>query len=108
MKPTDEDASQACVEWWLALPVAEQQNWLGSPQTLTKGEAWRERQRRQEAVDFSRATVGLEGFTPSPECEALFLRFINGESKSPKCSETFKNSRSTCAEPVLRSRLGKP
>ena len=38
-----------------------------------------ERRRRQEAVNFARASVGLEGFKPSPECEAQAVRFINGE-----------------------------
>lgn len=38
-----------------------------------------ERRRRQAAVDFARASVGLEGFKPSPECEAQAVRFINGE-----------------------------
>ena len=38
-----------------------------------------ERRKRQEAVDFARASVGLEGFKPSPECEAQAVRFINGE-----------------------------
>ena len=38
-----------------------------------------ERRKRQEAVNFARASVGLEGFKPSPECEAQAVRFINGE-----------------------------
>lgn len=91
MKSTDEGASLACVEWWLALPVAVQQKWLASPQTPTMGEAWRERQKRQEAVDFSRANVGLEGFTPSPECAALSLRFINGEIELSEVFEVFED-----------------
>lgn len=37
-----------------------------------------ERQRRKNAVNFSRASVGLEGFKPSKE-EARAQRFINGE-----------------------------
>ena len=38
-----------------------------------------ERRKRQQAVNFARASVGLEGFKPSPECEAQAVRFINGE-----------------------------
>ena len=38
-----------------------------------------ERRKRREAVNFARASVGLEGFKPSPECEAQAVRFINGE-----------------------------
>lgn len=70
---------QACLEWWSVLPVTVQQKWLANPQTSTMREAWCERRKRQEAVEFARANVGLEGFRPSRECEALSLRFINGE-----------------------------
>lgn len=38
-----------------------------------------ERRKRQEAADFARASVGLEGFKPSEEAEALVRRHINGE-----------------------------
>lgn len=38
-----------------------------------------ERQRREEAVNYARASVGLEGFKISPEDEAHAQRFINGE-----------------------------
>lgn len=38
-----------------------------------------ERRRRERAVDFARASVGLEGFKPSKEEEAHARRFINGE-----------------------------
>jgi hypothetical protein len=38
-----------------------------------------ERQRREDAVDFARASVGLEGFTPSEEAEAHARQYINGE-----------------------------
>lgn len=38
-----------------------------------------ERRKRQEAADFARASVGLEGFKPSEEAEAQVLRHINGE-----------------------------
>lgn len=34
---------------------------------------------RQKAIDFARASVGLEGFTLSPEVEAINRRFIAGE-----------------------------
>ena len=38
-----------------------------------------ERRKRQEAADFARASVGLEGFKPSDEAEAQMRRHINGE-----------------------------
>lgn len=38
-----------------------------------------ERRRRESAVNFARASVGLEGFKPSKEAEAYAQRFINGE-----------------------------
>lgn len=38
-----------------------------------------ERQRREEAANFARASVGLEGFKISAECEARTQRYINGE-----------------------------
>ena len=38
-----------------------------------------ERQRRENAVNFSRTSVGLEGFKPSKEYEVHAQRFIKGE-----------------------------
>ncbi|MGV1046812.1 antitoxin VbhA family protein [Limnohabitans sp.] len=38
-----------------------------------------ERRKRQEAADFARASVGLEGLKPSEEVEAQMRRHINGE-----------------------------
>jgi hypothetical protein len=38
-----------------------------------------ERRERQKAVDFARASIGLEGFNVSDEIEASARRFINGE-----------------------------
>ena len=38
-----------------------------------------DRQRREGAVAFARASVGLEGFMPSAEDEALARSFIDGE-----------------------------
>ena len=38
-----------------------------------------ERQRRENAVNFARASVGLEGFKVTDEYAALTQRFINGE-----------------------------
>ncbi|MDP2027542.1 antitoxin VbhA family protein [Sulfuriferula sp.] len=35
--------------------------------------------KRQKAIDFARASVGLEGFTLSPEVEAINRRFVVGE-----------------------------
>jgi hypothetical protein len=38
-----------------------------------------ERRKRQQAFDFARASIGLEGFKLSDEMEAHGRRFINGE-----------------------------
>jgi hypothetical protein len=38
-----------------------------------------ERRKRQEAVNFARANVGLEGFKPSEEAEKRAARFVAGE-----------------------------
>jgi hypothetical protein len=38
-----------------------------------------ERAKRQEAIDYARASVRLEGFILSAECEALAARYINGD-----------------------------
>ena len=41
--------------------------------------AERERARRLEAVNYARASVGLEGFKSNPAADAHDQRFINGE-----------------------------
>jgi hypothetical protein len=38
-----------------------------------------ERAKRQEAIDYARASVRLEGFALSAEYEALTARYISGE-----------------------------
>lgn len=38
-----------------------------------------ERRRRQQAADFARASVGLEGFKPSEAEEQRAARFVAGE-----------------------------
>jgi len=38
-----------------------------------------ERRRRESAVNFARASIGLEGFKPSKQNEDLAQRFISGE-----------------------------
>lgn len=38
-----------------------------------------ERRRRQEAVNFARASLGLSGFEPNADDEALAVRFVAGE-----------------------------
>jgi hypothetical protein len=38
-----------------------------------------ERQSRAKSVSFARASIGLEGFSPSAEDEALALRFVKGD-----------------------------
>lgn len=68
-----------CVQWWSALPVAVQQKWLADPKATTMYGAWCERRKRQEAVNFARANVGLEGFKPSEEAEQRAARFVAGE-----------------------------
>lgn len=45
-------------------------------QHATKDQA---RAARQRAIDFARASVGLEGFSLSPEVEAINCRFIDGK-----------------------------
>jgi hypothetical protein len=43
-----------------------------------------ERRRRQEAVDYARASVGLEGFKITEAEEKHAQRFINGEIDMPE------------------------
>lgn len=43
-----------------------------------------ERKRREDAVAYSRASVGLEGFKPSAADERHAQRFINGEIDLPQ------------------------
>ncbi len=38
-----------------------------------------ERARRQEAVDYARGSVRLEGFVVPPAAEELYSRFVAGE-----------------------------
>jgi hypothetical protein len=38
-----------------------------------------ERQKRQEAVDFANANIGLDGLKVSPEAEQRQRQFVNGE-----------------------------
>lgn len=38
-----------------------------------------ERAARQKEIDFARASIELEGFTLSPEVEAINQRYIDGE-----------------------------
>lgn len=46
-----------------------------TPEPITDAE----RRKRQEAANFARASVGLEGFKPSEDVEAQMRRHINGE-----------------------------
>jgi hypothetical protein len=39
----------------------------------------KERRKREEAANFARASVGLEGFKPTETAEALTRRYIRGE-----------------------------
>lgn len=38
-----------------------------------------EQRKRQAAVDFARASIGLEGFQLAPDTERIAQRFIHGE-----------------------------
>lgn len=49
-----------------------------------------ERRKRQEAVNFARASLFLSEFTPSPECEALAVRYVNGEIEISEVIESIK------------------
>lgn len=40
-----------------------------------------EARRREQAVNFARASVGLEGFKPSKAAEASARRFVKGETR---------------------------
>lgn len=53
--------------------------WLGSRDTARADPKPHERQRRQDAVDFALANLGLSGFTPSEEVQDHMRRFIDGE-----------------------------
>lgn len=53
--------------------------WLGSRDAMDAPPDGDERQRRQAAVDFALANVGLSGFTPSEEVQDQMQRFIDGE-----------------------------
>lgn len=46
-----------------------------APEPITEAE----RRRRQQAADFARASVGLEGFKPSEAEEQRAARFVAGE-----------------------------
>lgn len=46
---------------------------------IAAGVSARERAARQKEIDFARASVELEGFTLSPEVEAINQRYIDGE-----------------------------
>ena len=50
-----------------------------------------ERARRQEAVDYARSSVWLEGFVLSPEVEELNRRYVIGEITSAEHSEAIRH-----------------
>ncbi|WP_083684251.1 antitoxin VbhA family protein [Massilia putida] len=45
---------------------------------------------RQDAINFGRASVALEGMTVSPEAEALQQRFVGGEISIEECIAAIK------------------
>ena len=51
-----------------------------------------ERALRQEAVDYGRDSVGLEGFTLSPAVEALNARYVAGELTSDELTAAIKEA----------------
>ena len=58
-------------------------------------EAWisdTERNRRQNAVDYARASVRLEGFVLDPDIEALNARYVNGELTSEELTAAIKRA----------------
>ncbi len=69
---------------------------LGSHETeLTKTISGAERDRRVAAVNYARASVGLEGFSLSAADEEYAPRFINGDIEL----EEFVRPRSALASP---------
>lgn len=55
--------------------------WLGSRDASGIDSQAFEQHRRQAAVDFALANVGLSGFTPSDEVQKQMRRFVDGEIK---------------------------
>lgn len=49
-----------------------------------------ERTRREDAVQFARNSVRLEGFTLSEDAEALFARYIRGELTNPELNDAVR------------------
>ena len=54
-------------------------NTIAKPGQLQPQISEQERERRKEAVDYARASVGLEGFKIGEAAEQHAHRFINGE-----------------------------
>lgn len=50
-----------------------------------------ERVRRQQSIDYARASVRLEGFILSPEVEELNRRYVAGEITGEEHSEAIRN-----------------
>lgn len=61
-----------------------------------------ERERRQKAVDFAHASVGLEGFKLSDEAKKHAQRFVNGEIDLKE----FIQDGITAARQMSHTRLG--
>lgn len=51
-----------------------------------------EKRRREQAVNFARASVGLEGFKPSPAAEASARQFINGRVNMAELAKPIKDA----------------
>ena len=52
----------------------------------------KERQRRQEAAEFARCSLALEGFFISPEAQLMQDKFINGEVTIEECIQALHDS----------------
>ena len=51
-----------------------------------------EKRRREQAVNFARASVGLEGFKPSQTAEASARQFINGRVNMAELAKPIKDA----------------
>lgn len=55
-----------------------------------QGMSDQERTRREDAVQFARNSVRLEGFILGDDAEALFARYINGEMTRPQLNDAVR------------------
>lgn len=72
----DRPAAQVLREFMRAYVTQSRQHKAAHDQSLITPDESRE---RLAAVNFSRASLGLEGFKPHPEDEKLYRRYVAGE-----------------------------